>query len=371
MSGETLYHRACGMLRTTNVYSQPIENLRFIKNDKTYSLLDMLKKNTDYGKRADNRRITISEKQGEAFRGICESLVEYVQEYPASYSVKQGIYKKFIDWMKEIKARYNIEVDNQELAEYTTGRSVDTVVEMLQILQEPAGVTKEDIAQMLHISERAVLKNLCRLDHSLGESKQSKEVPYIAGQPVGVKIKAFRVHGKTEHRYRIVNTLHPIVLQENLMQAGTLIQALARNYKVYGNDISYVIGLDIWSQLTKYARAKIRAVYSYGDSDVKGFIEILEEDYPGADMACAYLPERDMLNSFSVSNKEKLGYLAKSGSRRCNLKLYIDESIQSFESVSIRQEGNGVETEVAYKAICPGGKEILFMEAQVIDIEEL
>lgn len=80
------------------------------------------------------------------------------------------------------------------------------------------------------------------------------------------------------------------------MQAGTLIQALARNYTEHDNDTSYILGLDIWSQLTEYARAKIRDYFAYGDPVVRAYIRELDGSCPDMETA-AFQTERDMIEN--------------------------------------------------------------------------
>ena len=373
MAGETLYHCAVEMLRATNVYAKPIESLSFVKDENEYSLTGLLKDNTNYGQRAaTGNRCSVEERKKRAYLAICESLEDYVEYYPATYSVKQRIRGKFIVWLKDIQKKYRINLEDQEFNEYFEGKSTDTVIAMLQILQNPEGVTKEDMAADLHISPRAVLKNLCRLDHSLGESEQTGESFYIGGQPVQAKIKAFRRGKDRKRRYRIVNTIHPIVLQENVMQAGILIQALARNYETYGNDTSYCIGMDIWSQLSEYAKVKIRSYFAYGDQEVGDYVRMLDDDCPDAKMAFFYT-EREMVDEFSIRKDETLLFCMKAENRRCNLTLLLDGETRTFEAVHLRRAVNETTDrgKIFYKAICTDSNEILFSRDQLIDISLL
>ena len=273
MPRRNLYRYALEMLETTNVFAHPVENLRFKADGEEESLMEILKRKTT-GEAAVLRCQSSHEKQKkDAFMAIYYSLEEYAEEYPGLFAVREWFRKKFFRWLKKIKEKYQIPVEEAEFTFDSADAGRDTAVAMLKLLQEPDGLTKEELAAKLGISERAVLKNLSRIDHSLGDSRESEEYLRIGGQLVQAKIRVFHNGtGERSRRYRTVNTVHPIILQENLMQAGTLIQALARNYTEHDNDTSYILGLDIWSQLTEYARAKIRDYFAYGDPVVRAYI---------------------------------------------------------------------------------------------------
>ena len=374
MPRRNLYRYALEMLNTTNVYAHPLEQLCFIKDHEEYSLVAMVKDRAAKSGSSTGQNTSREEFKLAAFSVILESLAEYAETYPASYTVKQRIKKKFVLWLKAIVQEYKIPAAEEDIKYDFADISADTAVAMLQMLQEPGGVTKEDMVDRLRISSRAILKNLCKIDHSLGDSEQNKECFYIGGQPVQAKIKVFRKPGERTNHYRTVNTVHPIILQENLMQAGTLIQSLARNYKEYDSDTSYSVGMDIWSQLSEYGKARIRTIFAYGDSEVKDFIRILDDDCPGMEMA-SYYTERDMVDEFRISNHEVLLFCMKAENRRCRLKLFLGGEVKCFKNVKIQsvseEESSTQAGDIFYKAICQGTEEILFTEDQVDDIKLL
>lgn len=374
MPRRNLYRYALEMLNTTNVYAHPLEQLCFMKDHEECSLVAMVKERAVKSSSSTEQSSSLQELKQTAFSIILESLAEYAETYPASYTVKQRIKKKFVLWLKEIAKEYKIPVADEDIKYDFANINADTAVAMLQLLQEPGGVTKEDMVDRLRISPRAILKNLSKIDHSLGDSEQNKECFYIGGQPVQAKIKVFHMPGVRKNHYRTVNTVHPIILQENLMQAGTLIQSLARNYNEYDSDTSYCVGMDIWSQLSEYGKARIRTIFAYGDSAVEDFIRILDDDCPGMEMA-AYYTERDMADEFRISNHEALLFCMKAENRRCRLKLFLGGEVKCFENVkiqSVSESGSSTPAgDVFYKAICQGTEEILFTEDQVDDIKLL
>ena len=376
MPRRNLYRYALEMLETTNVFACPVESLRCKAADgEEKSLVEILKRKTT-GEAAALRHQTSHEKQKkDAFMAIFYSLEEYAEEYTytAPFAVREEFRKKFFRWLKKIKEKYQLPVEEAEFTFDSADAGRDTAVAMLKLLQEPGGLTKEELAAKLGISERAVLKNLSRIDHSLGDSRESEEYLRIGGQPVQAKIRVFHNGtGERSRRYRTVNTVHPIILQENLMQAGTLIQALARNYTEHDNDTSYILGLDIWSQLTEYARAKIRDYFAYGDPVVRAYIRELDGSCPDMETA-AFQTERDMIENHVSQKREKLLACMKAETRCCEPELDLDGDVRTFASASIRMSDREAEAggSVYYRAICPGAEEVLFTEDQVLYIELL
>lgn len=168
MPRRNLYRYALEMLETTNVFAHPVENLRFTADGEEESLMEILKSKTT-GEAAALRHQSSHEKQKkDAFMAIYYSLEEYAEEYTytAPFAVREGFRRKFFRWLKKIKEKYQISVEEAEFTFDSADAGKDTAVAMLKLLQEPDGLTKEELAAKLGISERAVLKNLSRLDHS-------------------------------------------------------------------------------------------------------------------------------------------------------------------------------------------------------------
>ena len=361
---ENLYDFCMDMLISVGAELKSLEKYRFVKGAKEYSLLEMLKK-TD--RVSYDRRWSLYRKTEAAYNLICTSMEEYIEDLPGPYSLKKQRQNKFLTWLQAIVKKYQIQEPYYPEAFRQT--YYDTTMEMLKMLQDPNGVTKLDIAGRLQITDRAVLKTFCKLDHSLGESEQTHETVRIGDQPVHVKIKAFRNPGQKVKRYKTVNTVHPVILQENVMQVGTLIQSLARNYIEYENDTSYFVGLDIWSQLTDYAKERIRMFFTAGDPAVEEFITILEDD-SSDERVSRYYTEREMLEEANLRSKEELLiYYIKTSSRRGNIVLEKPEGRLAMHNVSIVQDRTGGSGEEIYKAVQPDGKSVLFTKNQLIDIE--
>ena len=365
MSGISLYDYSLEMLRSTNVYERPIESLRFRKNRKECSLLKILQEHS-HGRTID-LRTSIRTRNETAFICITETLEEYLGSYPAAYPVKQRYRESFRLWLDRIASKYDIaDLTYTEIFSSNVG---NTAIAMLQMLQDPKGITKDEMAKKLKISERAVLKNLCKLDHSLGESEQTRETMYIGGQPIQAQIRSFRRPGETIKRYRTINTIHPIVLQENIMQVGTLIQSLARNYAEYNNDTSYIVGLEIWSQISEFGKNRIREVFAPGDQNLKVFIEYLDDECP-SEKAAGFYSEREMQEESGFTDlEETLIYYIKSPDRRCNLQLSLQDGLSILQDVQIVFDREDEAGKNHYKIVRKGKDDVFFTRDQVIKIE--
>ena len=251
-----------------------------------------------------------------------------------------------------------------------------TAVLLLKELQNRDGVTKNDLQEKLRLKSRQIAKDLRKLDHSLIEtpeiSDMSDYVPFrIGGQPVKARISAVRKGGTSGSRelyFKTLNSLHPIVLQENLMQVGTLLQALCRNYYEHENGTSLSIATDIWYQLSGYAKSRIKQVF-LDDSDIKEFIAIIEGDFPAGDREM-FMTERNMLQKFDLSDEELLMYYVKAPGRRCNIKIrdaFGTERTLYDQSLSLRWES---ENQITYIATGRDGMEIRFSKNEFSALED-
>ena len=199
--------------------------------------------------------------------------------------------RKFCTWLEQIKSRYGLETMETTPELIVESKEDDTIVAMIQALQDRDGITREKLSKKLEISGRAVSKNLRKLNGD------DITLFRLGGQPVRVNVQAEYKENEKEAYWITKNTMHPIVLQENLIQAGVLIQALAHNFYEHGGEVNLIIGIDIWNQLTDYAHDRIKTVFAENDTDVEDFIEILEEDVPGEGTK-GFQTEREMMLLF-------------------------------------------------------------------------
>ena len=326
MTEKELYDYAIQILNETNVYKQPLEQFTYHCGNTQNSLLRILDLVADeeidrfWDNRCTQKEII--------YMTIRDTFIKYVEEYPCSFAFKQTTKEKLGRWLRIVKEKLQIsEMDPEEL--HINYNELDTAIVLLKELHARDGVTKKDIKDKLGLEGKHVksiqtnLRKLCPElytgDHIEGKREY---VPFkIGGQPIKVDIQEIGERGhKKEKVYRTTNTLHPIVLQENLMQIGTLIQSLARNYYEYENHVSRSIAIDVWSQLSDYAKERVEEVYAKGDETVSEFINLIKDECPN-NHAISFYSEKMMFNSKDeeMTPSDKLVYLEKRRGKLCNV----------------------------------------------------
>lgn len=384
MTDQFLYTHACEMLERTNVFQKPADSFLYhLGPDHEVSLLSLIKSHPGIG----NRRMSSDQRLGGrknnevCYKAISDALISYVKSYPAPSSYKSRLRDKFVLWLEAIRKEYHLSKERCSVPEelYPAEGEKDTVVMLLKSLQARGGITKKELKDNLGISSRAILKDMCKLDPSLGKTdpytSQSDTQPfYLGGQRVTAKIRAVKKPGSREHSYMTVNTVHPLILQENLMQAGTLLLALARNWRDYDSNLSQYIGTDIWFQLTEYAQERIRKVFIPADPIMAEFLNYIESAIPDDKFLQLYRTEREMMHSpdYSMTAADQLIYFSKAGSRTCRkLILETEDGKLTLENVRIlpAKDADGTDGYIAVPDD-ESGTEVFFLPEQVADIIE-
>lgn len=380
-----LYDNAYKMLAETNVYSRPPEQLVYHDHrGEEIALLELVRSHPVISSRRMSRdkRSGVKINNAKCYQAIAEAMVKYADSYPAPASFKKRMRANFVRWLEAIRSKYEFpEQPEIPWGLYPEDGEKDTVVGMLQSLQSRRGVTKEELQVRLGIGPRAILKDLCKLDPTLredGAEEQETPVPfYIGGQPVRAEIRSRKYAGDRKKYYRTENSVHPLILQENLFQAATLLQALQRNYDEHESTVSSYLAVDIWSQLSDYARERIEYVFTAGDPDFAAFIEMLKDETPDGRIL-AYRTEREMFVG-DESTSERLLYYMKADRVCPKLCLEIDGTERELSNVRITMQGRsaygngsrkraGVSGDFLYIAITEQGAEVVFEEKDVIDI---
>ena len=380
-----LYDNAYKMLAETNVYSRPPEQFTYHDHrGEKYALLELVRSHPMIGSKrmSSDKRRGVKINSAKCYQAIAEAMVKYADSYPAPASFKKRMRENFVRWLEAIQSKYEFP-EQLEIpwGLYPEDGEKDTVVGMLQSLQSRRGVTKEELQIRLGIGPRAILKDLCKLDPTLreeGTEEQENPLPfYIGGQPVRARIRSEKYAGDRKKYYRTENSVHPIILQENLFQAATLLQALQRNYVEYESTVSSYLAVDIWSQLSDYARQRIEYVFTAGDPDFAAFIEMLKDETPDGRIP-AYRTEREMFIG-DESIGERLLYYRKADRVCPKLCLEIDGIERELTNVLITMQGRsayrngsrkragGLES-LLYTAVTEQGEEVVFEEKDVIDI---
>ena len=87
------------------------------------------------------------------------------------------------------------------------------------------------------------------------------------------------------------------------MQVGVMLDSLCRTYYENESEMCLQIAMDVWSQLSDYAKDKIEFVFANSNKDLQEFIAILSDECPG-DYAASYNTERDMMDFIELKKTE-------------------------------------------------------------------
>ena len=134
----------------------------------------------------------------------------------------------------------------------------------------------------------------------------------LGGQRVSTDVK-IRKDGRKRYTYT-PDTLHPIVMQLNITQAAYLLKSLGIAYDshCYGNELSADLAYGIWSQLSPYAKKRIREAYVSEDrvtryvnrnaaeeKEAKAFGEFLNKmEWKAEHWVDEFFTETEMLNRY-------------------------------------------------------------------------
>lgn len=364
MKQKALYTLALEMLNTTNVYNNEINNLRYMNNGRESVLTEMI------CNRLHNNSIGDT-KYEKVYNAIANAMSDYIEQYSAPFFYKQRVRCQFRKWLDKIQEKYDIKVEYIPEQLTIDNVELDTGIAMIKALHDREGKTKKELSEDLRICERAVQKNLRKISPDLYKEKATESVyaPFrLGGQPIQAKIRVQEKEGDKKKYYSTVNTVHPIVLQENIMELGTLIEALSYNYFNNESNISVIIAIDIWSQMSDYARDRIKKYYTIRDKDVIEFIDILEDEFPDNHIN-SFCTEREMYeNNEDMSNREILTYAIKAAGRTCTLEIEDDQGKTKVLNKQTIKYEHTEDNDVIYKAVSSDGIVCYFKENDVKNI---
>lgn len=332
MSEKTLFDIACDMLRKTNPYKKDISEIKYTLDKTEISLISLIEEKLSVHRRGfrnySNENLSI------IYNAIHASMSEYLENYHTFFSFKQKTKLKFKQWLKDIATNYNIKSNGIENDFEAKRSELDVAISMVKKLHSRDGVTKDNLHADLDMDTRTIQKYMRRLSPDLyeGENNDISSLtgykPFsIGGQPLYANIRVKKKKGDRKKYYYTPNTVHPIVLQENLIQVITLIKALCNSYYNDESQMSLLIAFDIWSQLSEYAKDKIKEFHTVCNEDFKDFIDVLDGDCPD-DHASTYKTERDVAATEDLSERELLVLLAKVPERSATIILNNHECIK-------------------------------------------
>lgn len=368
MSRESLLVIASEMLHQTNVFPKDVSELKYASpwQEEDITLLGCLKLETQ---KYDHRFRGKSERNLQtAYRCIAAAMVVYLESYPAVFSFKQQTKELFRNWLIKIRQAYAI-ADTTEPAELMIGtKERDTGIAMLRLLHARSGVTYEEIEHSFggNIGRRAIQKDFVKISPSLYTGDGEPDVPFrLGGQPLLANIELVDpAETRAEYkRFRTLNSVHPLVLLENIMQLATLLKALSHQYYDQADDVSRIIAVDIWSQMSKYARAKIIDYYTFDDVVLEDFIFEINNPCPD-DHACVYHTEKELLQEIEMPIDQALPYLMKVSGRTGTIKLISGGRIVAHQILPMTLS-DGTK---AYRVIDKEGNTTILTREQIEDV---
>lgn len=369
MNRKTLYNLAIEMLENTNPFQKDVTEICNLSSG--LRLHQLVKEQLGSNSARANREGMLQKNYEICYVAIEAALEEYSRKiYSTNYSYKQELRRRYIAWAKEIAETYNIPKEKRDIKFLEEKIEKDTVIALVKSLHDRKGKSVEEISEETNLNSRVVQKWLKKLNESTDNNQNLRETESgccIAGQPVCVKIQRIpKEEDKRTIRYRTLNTMHPLVLQENLMQVGVLLQSLAHNYVERESNISIAIGIDIWAQLSEYAREKVKEHFSVTDACLAEFISALENSMTLSKDPIGFYTERELAKREGLSYWESMVYASKGAGRICDLKLYFLENVLYDQNIQYFETQNG---SLVYRAVSREGTSIDFQFEDVEWIE--
>lgn len=324
MQGESIFGIACEMLQKTNVFNKEISEIGFTdQHGKKIRLIDLVKKET--GKYNHRFRGWSEQNMQCAYEAIANAMPKYLDSgYSAPFSFKQRTKVNFETWLKNISYEYDIL--NPFVPEALNAKENHVGIAMVKLLHCREGITYSDIENKLDISDRSAQKNLVKLNPTLYNGPKEPYAPFcIGGQPLCANVELIdpKETDASQKRFWTRNSVHPLVLQENIMQLATLLNALCHQYFDREDQLSVLIAVDIWNQMSEYAQKKILTYFTHGNEDLKQFVLMLKQECPD-DHVCMYHTEREMLKEIEMSIDQALEFLIKESRSRSGTILLSD-----------------------------------------------
>lgn len=306
-------HKLIRWLRQSNIVDQEfyrrIMNESEEKNGERLSLRKLVDDCT-----ADLSSECSSEK---LFGALMDAMDQYLSSYPAPPSYRQKVYQKFFQWASDVGEKRKIPNYKDLLENLYAPINKDPVIGLIQDLHPREGITKDELSVKYGVSQRVIQTNLHRLD------LESDAEPFrIAGQSVKVPVKRVsREDGNEEDndrrwRYYTPDTLNPVIFQCNIMQTATLLKSFFYNYRDYGNLIPFDMAVDVWIQLSDYAKFRIQEIF--GKQDEEFLVFLTEIDDSSTEELHHFHTENNMNSDMQVSEIERLN-MAYKGGKRCKV----------------------------------------------------
>lgn len=270
---------------------------------------------------------------------VVDGMAYYLRGYPSPASYKQHLWDSCDSWIRRIAEVLGLDAGNLFEEELSRPVERDLGIELIKALHAKGGKTKEQLAEDLHIGKKTIQTELRALDPSLQKTGEKVRPLRIAGQEMHPKIEyRDQYQEDNAHRYDRVfymeERLHPLALQLNTHQVGTLLLSLYRRFDEEESNLCYEMALDIWCQLSPYGQKRIEEIFGREPGFREFFEQIRAELAEGR--LLAFHSEDELIDS--LSHGELLMGLYK-GAVECRIK--IRQNGKTIELDKARIVSNG------------------------------
>ena len=216
-------------------------------------------------------------------KAIAEGMADFLQSYPAPASYKQLLWDSCYTWHQRICERLNLTAASTFEEEMTRPVIKDLGVELVKALHDEKGKSKKQLSEDLGVGEKTIQTELRALDPRLRNKGEKIRPLRIAGQEMHPTIE-YRDQYKAnnpksfDRLFYMKDRLHPIALQLNTQETGTLLLSLFKMNETTGSLLSREMALDIWCQLSLPGRERIYEIFGLKDPEFKAFIDEIKAE---------------------------------------------------------------------------------------------
>lgn len=208
---------------------------------------------------------------------ISDVMGKTLEGQPGSIEHKQRLWEVFDKWLDVMEKEYGFSISHplRPVLESEDGK----LIQLLKGLhgEDGLGCERKWLCEKIGVQEKTLRTYLKRLNGDLEDEPWT-----LGGQRVSTVVK-IRKDGRKRYTYT-PDTLHPIVMQLNITQVAYLLKSLGIAYDshCYGNDLSADLAYGIWSQLSPYAKKRIREAYVSEDRVTRYVNRSAEEEKEAA-----------------------------------------------------------------------------------------
>ena len=271
------------------------------------------------------------------YDAIATLMSDFVAQFPAPPIYRQKIWDACSSWLGQIANELEF-AHNKPFSEYVARPyERDLGIELIKALHSKAGASKEELALSLGVSTKTIQTDLRAIDPTLNEGSGHVANPLrIGGQEIHAKIQCVPDPKTGKRYYRIPERVHPIVLQLNTFELGTLFRALSTLNCNDNGSLSLELAMNIWSQLSECARQRVSEVFGEADNKLQEFLEDCESS-ADFDELPVFKSEPDQFNIYTQSEQIMEAF---KGSRVCDIDLRIDGDYVTLKNQRIWRDDN-------------------------------